>query len=105
LQGNWQLVSFRPALALEEPLKGLLEAQLKTLRISFSGGEFTATGPSVNTSGRYEIVSAEGAALSGKLYDRAGASYAITGQFVGQQFQFTSQEPPWAGNGVLEAAP
>jgi hypothetical protein len=104
LQGNWRLVTFQPSLALEEPLKGLLDAQLQTLTISFSNGEFTATGPSVNTSGRYEVTGAEGDSLSGRVYDRAGAGYGITGQFVGAQFRFTSTDSPWTGAGVLERA-
>jgi hypothetical protein len=104
LQGNWRLVVFQPSLALEEPLKGLLDAQLQTLAISFSNGEFTANGPSVSTSGRYEVTSAEGDSLTGRVYDRAGAGYGITGQFVGTQFRFTSTDSPWTGAGVLERA-
>ena len=38
LQGNWRLLTFQPNLAFEEPLKGLLDAQLKTLAITFTGG-------------------------------------------------------------------
>jgi hypothetical protein len=105
LQGNWRLMTFQPSLALEEPLKGLLDAQLQALTISFASGAFTASGPSVNTSGRYEISAAEGDSLSGRVYDRAGAGYGITGQFVGNQFRFTSTDSPWAGAGVLERAP
>ena len=104
LQGNWRLLSFQPSLAFEEPLRGLLDAQLKTLAISFSGAEFTATGPSVNTSGRYEITDAQGDSLAGRVYDRAGAGYGITGTFVGTQFRFTSTDSPWAGQGVIERA-
>jgi hypothetical protein len=104
LQGNWRLVSFQPSLAFEEPLRGLLDAQLKTLTISFSGAEFTATGPSVNTSGRYEITDVQGDSLAGRVYDRAGAGYGITGTFVGTQFRFTSTDSPWAGQGVIERA-
>jgi hypothetical protein len=105
LQGNWRLLSFTPSLALEEPLRGFVEAQLKTLTISFANGEFTATGPGVNTSGRIEISQAEGDSLTGRVYDRAGAGYGVAGQFIGQQFRFVSQDPPWGGNGVLERAP
>jgi hypothetical protein len=105
LQGNWRLLSFAPSLALEEPLRGFLDAQLKTLTISFSNTDFTATGPGVNTSGRFEVSQAEGDSLSGRVYDRAGAGYGVAGQFIGQQFRFVSQDPPWAGNGVLERAP
>jgi hypothetical protein len=104
LQGNWRLLSFEPSLALEEPIKGLLDAQMKALTIGFSNGEFTATGPGVNTSGRYQINDAQGDSLSGRVYDRAGAGYGVTGQFIGSQFRFTSQDSPWAGQGVLERA-
>ncbi len=104
LQGSWQLVQFQPYLQLEAPLQGLLDAQLKSLTLSFDGGTFSAAGPGVDTSGRYEISSASGDSLSGRVYDRAGAGYGITGQFVGTQFRFTSTDTPWAGNGVLERA-
>jgi hypothetical protein len=42
--------------------------------------------------------------LSARLFDRAGAGYGISGQFVGSQLRFTSQDSPWAGQGVLERA-
>lgn len=105
LQGNWRLVNFEPSLAMEEPLQGLLQAQLRTLTISFSQGEYTATGPSVNAGGRYEVTSASGDSLSARIYDRAGAGYGISGTFVGPQLQFISEDSPWAGRGVIERAP
>jgi hypothetical protein len=104
LQGVWHLVGFAPSLELEAPLKSLLDAQLQTLNISFSAGEFTATGPGVDTGGRYEITDASGDSLTGRVYDRAGAGYGISGQFIGTQFRFTSTDSPWAGSGVLERA-
>jgi hypothetical protein len=102
LQGDWHLVGFAPSLALDPLLKGLLDAQLQTLNINFANGQFTAVGPGVDTSGRYEITNASGDSLSGRVYDRAGAGYGITGTFMGNQFQFTSTDSPWTGNGVLE---
>jgi len=103
LQGTWQLLGFQPSLAFEAPLQGLLDAQLRALTISFdAAGLYSATGPGVETVGRYEITSASGDSLSGRLYDRAGAGYGITGQFVGTQLRFTSTDSPWAGSGVLE---
>jgi hypothetical protein len=104
LDGQWQLVSFTPSLQLEEPLQGLLNAQLKTLSIAFSNGQFTAAGPGVDTSGRFQVTSGGGDMLEGKVYDSAGAAYSIQGQFVGTQFQFESLDSPWAGKGVLERA-
>ena len=101
LQGTWHLVGFAPSLELEPPLKSLLDAQLQTLNITFMNGEFTATGPGVDTGGRYEITDASGDSLSGRVFDRAGAGYGITGQFVGNQFRFNSTDSPWAGSGVM----
>ena len=98
------MVGFAPSLELEPPLKSLLDAQLQTLNISFINGEFTATGPGVDTGGRYEITDASGDSLTGRVFDRAGAAYGITGQFVGNQFRFNSTDSPWAGSGVLERA-
>src|SRR5437868_5094624 len=60
LQGSWHLVGFTPSLELEPPLKSLLDAQLQTLNINFTSGEFSATGPGVDTGGRYEIIDASG---------------------------------------------
>jgi hypothetical protein len=102
LQGDWHLVGFAPSLAFDPLLKSLLDAQLQALNIHFANGQFTAVGPGVDTSGRYEITNASGDSLSGRVYDRAGAGYGITGTFTGNQFQFTSTDSPWAGNGVLE---
>jgi hypothetical protein len=102
LQGDWHLVGFAPSLELEAPLKGLLDAQLQTLNINFSNGQFIAVGPGVDTGGRYEIIDASGDALTGRVYDRAGAGYGISGQFVANQFRFNSTDSPWAGSGVLE---
>jgi len=104
LQGDWHLVGFAPSLELEAPLKGLLDAQLQTLKVTFANGQFTATGPGVETGGRYEITDASGDSLNGRVYDRAGAGYGITGQFVGNQFRFNSTDSPWAGSGVIDRA-
>lgn len=98
------MLSFKPNLSVEEPLKGLLDAQLSALTISFVDGEFVARGPGVDTRGRLEITGAEGDSLQARLYDRAGAGYNVSGTFVGSQFQFLSEDPPWAGRGVLERA-
>lgn len=102
LQGEWRLLKFQPSLALEEPLKGLLDAQLATLIITFTNSEFSARGPNVDTGGRLEVKSAQGDSIAVSLYDRAGAGYDISGTFVGTQFQFISEDAPWAGHGVLE---
>jgi hypothetical protein len=64
LQGDWRLLSFAPSIALEPLLQGLLDAQLQALNINFANGQFTAVGPGVDTSGRYEITNAAGDSLA-----------------------------------------
>ncbi len=105
LQGTWRLLSFQPSLAMEEPLRGLLDAQLSTMTIQFGGGQLSLEGPNVSTTGRYEITGAGGDAIRGRVYDRAGAAYGISGQFVASELRFTSEDAPWAGFGVLQRLP
>jgi hypothetical protein len=102
LEGSWRLLSFEPALAMEEPFKGLLDAQLKTLTVRFSAGQYSAQGPGVDTAGRFEVTTANGDSLAGRVYDRAGAGYDVSGTFVGNQLQFISQGQTFAGRGTLE---
>lgn len=101
LQGDWQLVSFTPELAMEAPLQGLLNAQLSTLVVTFTGTDYTAHGPGLDASGRYEITSAQGDAFAGRIYDRAGAGYGVSGTFHGAELNFVGADPPWRGIGTL----
>jgi hypothetical protein len=102
LQGNWKLLSFTPATPLEPPIQSFLDAQLSTLTIKFEGDLFTAMGAGINTNGRILIRGVEGDIVLGTLYDRMGAGHPVSGRFVGNQFQFTSQSAQWQGSGVLE---
>jgi hypothetical protein len=102
LQGNWRLATFEPFLAMEPPLKGLLQAQLNAMSITFEDGQYTAMGPGVTTGGSYAVMSAQGDTLIGRVYDRAGAGYNVTATFAGPRLEFTSEDSPWSGRGVLE---
>jgi hypothetical protein len=102
LQGNWRLATFEPFLAMEQPLKELLQAQLNAMSISFENGQYSATGPGVTTGGPYTITGARDDTLTVRVYDRAGVGYNVTGTFVGARLQFTSEDSPWGGRGVLE---
>lgn len=101
LQGSWRIESFKPESPLEPPLQSLLDAQLGTLTISFSGNQFSAAGPGVNMNGTYKVWTAAIDQLSGTIYDATGVAYRVAGQFDGSAFQFRSFDNPWRGEGRL----
>ncbi|HET9959381.1 MAG TPA: hypothetical protein VFQ61_33050 [Polyangiaceae bacterium] len=102
LQGTWVLVSFKPEKPLEAPLQGLLDAQMRMLRISFDNSSYKAVGVGLNVQGRFQVLSAEGDLFSGTMYDPTGVGYRVSGQFDGQQFHFASYDAPWRGTGLME---
>jgi hypothetical protein len=104
LQGNWRVVAFVPEAQLEVPLQGLLNAELGQLTVSFNGSNYTAVGPGINVSGRYQLDTAEGELLSGSFFDSTGVAYHLSGQFQGTQFGFRSYDSPWRGTGTLQRA-
>src|SRR5450631_2056640 len=60
LAASWRLQSFAPVVPLDLPLQAVLSAEIGTLLVSFNQGQFSAVGPGVNFSGRYEVQSASG---------------------------------------------
>lgn len=99
LGGSWLLQSFSPSVPLDLPLQAVLSAELGHLVVTFNQGQFTAVGPGVNLTGRYEVTSASGEQLALVLYDTQGVGYHFTAQFVGRDLQFQSNDKPWTGMG------
>ena len=102
LAASWRLQSFAPMVPLDLPLQAVLAAEIGTLVVSFNQGQFSAVGPGVNFSGRYEVQSASGEQLSLVLIDPQGVNYHFTAQFAGNLLHFESADKPWAGFGALE---
>ena len=102
LAGSWRLQSFAPEVPLDLPLQAVLTAELGQLVVTFGSGQFTAVGPGVNFTGRYEVKTAEGEQLYAILYDQDGVGYHFTAQFSGNLLQFHIDDKPWAGVGALE---
>ena len=105
LGGNWRLVSFSPEKPLEQPFQGLLDAQLKSLTVSFRGDQYFASGPGVNLQGRFQVTSAIGDQFSATLFDPEGIAYPVSGRFRGNELDFQSHNERWRGAGVLSRAP
>ena len=102
LGGAWRLQSFAPVVSLDLPLQAVLGAELGTLVVTFNQGQFTAVGPGVNLSGRYEVTQASGDQLSLIMYDPQQVGYHFTAQFAGNLLHFQSNDKPWVGFGALE---
>jgi hypothetical protein len=102
LGGAWRLQSFAPIVPLDLPLQAVLGAEVGTLLVTFNQQQFSAVGPGVNFSGRYEVASASGDQLTLVLYDGANVGYHFFGQFSGNLLHFQSNDKPWVGFGALE---
>jgi hypothetical protein len=102
LSASWRLQSFAPLVPLDLPLQAVLGAELGNLIVTFNQGQFTAVGPGVNVSGRYEVQSAEGDQLTLVLYDAQGVPYHFSAQFADNLLHFENSDKPWAGFGALE---
>lgn len=105
LGGNWRLLSFSPDKPLGEPFQGLLDAQLKSLTVTFRGDQYFASGPGVNLQGRFQVTTAIGDQFSATLYDPEGIAYPVSGRFRGNELDFQSKNERWRGTGVLARAP
>lgn len=101
LQGTWRVASFVPESALEAPLQSLLNAQLGAMTLSFTGAQFSASGPGLNVSGTYKVWNAAADQFSGTIYDSTGVAYRVAGQFQGPALDFRSYDAPWKGQGRL----
>jgi hypothetical protein len=102
LSASWRLQSFAPVVPLDLPLQAVLGAEVGQLIVTFNQGQFTAVGPGVNMTGRYEVKSAEGDQLTLMVYDPQGVAHYFTAQFAGNLLHFESTDKPWAGYGALE---
>jgi hypothetical protein len=104
LGGSWRLKSFAPSVPLDLPLQAVLSAEIGSLIVTFNQGQFSAVGPGVNFSGRYEVTSASGEMLSLSLYDAQNVRYHFSAQFVGTVLHFQSIDKPWIGTGEFDRA-
>ncbi len=102
LQGNWRLLRFTPQKPLDQPFQSLLDAQLQAMTISFRGDQYFASGPGVNTQGRFEVSSAIGSEFTATFFDPEGIAYPVAGRFRGNELDFQSQNERWRGSGVLQ---
>ena len=87
---------------LDLPLQAVLAAEIGTLVVTFNQAQFSAVGPGVNLTGRFEIKSVEGDQVQALLYDTQGVGYHFTAQFESNVLHFHIDDKPWAGGGALQ---
>jgi hypothetical protein len=101
LNGTWRVQTFTPEQQLELPLQSLLNAELGQLVITFNNGGYSAKGPGIDLTGRFQLTSGGGDLLEGIFYDSTGVGYRISGQFEGPVLRFRSYDAPWRGTGTM----
>lgn len=101
LGGSWRLVRFAPSDPLDLPLQGVLAAEQGQLIVTFNQSQYSAVGPGVNLTGRYELTSAAGDQVSLILYDPQNVGRHFSAQFVDGSLHFQSNDKPWTGFGEL----
>ena len=102
LGGAWRLQNFSPAMPLDLPLQAVLSAEIGQLIVTFDQGQFSAVGPGVNFTGRFQVTSASGDQMSLVLYDPQNVAYHFSAQFAGRLLTFQANDKPWVGTGALE---
>jgi hypothetical protein len=102
LSGSWRLQRFMPEVALDLPLQAVLSAETGNLTVTFSSGQYSATGPGVNLSGRYQVANAQGDTLELVLFDPDNVPRHFSAQFLGNALSFHANDKPWQGDGTLQ---
>jgi hypothetical protein len=105
LAGPWQLVDYRPALALDPMTQMLLAQQLRTMVVTFDGHTLRAVSPSISLVRPYTIENAAGPIFDLVSPDVQGGgtlrSHCVL-RDDGRGVTFQAQTEPWNGTGVLE---
>ncbi|HET7543766.1 MAG TPA: hypothetical protein VFK05_28035 [Polyangiaceae bacterium] len=104
LGGSWRLLRFAPSDPLDLPLQAVLTAEQGQLIVTFNQGQYTAVGPGVNLTGRYEVTSAAGDQVSLIMYDPQNVARHFSAQFVEASLHFQSNDKPWTGFGEFARA-
>jgi hypothetical protein len=103
--GPWQLVDYRPALALDPMTQALLGQQLRTMIVTFDGQTMRAQSPTISLVRPYMIESAAGPLFDLVSPDVQGGgtlrSHCVMRE-DGRGITFQAQTEPWDGTGVLE---
>jgi hypothetical protein len=102
LQGNWQLESYRPNVALEAPLAAMLAMQVGQLRVSFNATQFTAQGPGLQVTRTYAIQEVVDTTATLIVSEPTGVSTRVWIDFTGNILIFRPLDAPWSGQGTLK---
>ena len=103
--GPWQLVDYRPALALDPMTQALLGQQLRSMVVTFDGQTLRAQSPTISLVRPYTIENA-----AGPLFDLVSPDVQGGGTLRshcvlrddGRGVTFQAQTEPWNGTGVIE---
>lgn len=102
LQGVWLLQSYRPNVALELPLQGMLMAQFGQMQVRIDGNQLVATGPGLQVTRSYQIQEVVDAAATLIVSEPTGVSVRVWIEFRDRSLTFRPLDAPWSGEGTLQ---
>jgi hypothetical protein len=104
LEGDWTLIEFQSAQALEPMFAALLTAQMNQMQISIHGNRMTVQGIGVEAERTINVTQAAADGFDAIITDPTNVSYQVSGAFQGRDLAFTSKSDPWRGQGRLRRA-
>jgi hypothetical protein len=102
LQGVWLLQSYRPNVALEAPLQGLLNFQLGQMRVTIDSAQLTAEGPGLRVVRSYRIQEVVDETATLIVSEPSGVSVRVWIEFRDNLLTFRPLDAPWSGEGTLK---
>lgn len=102
LQGSWLLTSYRPSVALEAPLQGMLGTQLGQMRVVIEGTQITASGPGLQVARSYQIQEVVDQTATLVVAEPSGVSVRVWIEMRDPVLTFRPLDAPWSGEGTLQ---
>jgi hypothetical protein len=102
LRGTWLMQSYRPNVALEAPLQGLLNFQLGQMRVTIDNAQLTAEGPGLRVVRTYRIQEVVDETATVVVSEPSGVAVRVWIEFRDNLLTFRPLDAPWSGEGTLK---
>jgi hypothetical protein len=103
--GPWRLVDYRPDVALEPMLQGMLVMQLRTMIVRFDGQTLNAQSPTLQISRPYTLENVAGPLFTLVSPDIQGGGTVRSRCQIsddGRHITFHAETEPWLGTGAID---
>jgi hypothetical protein len=103
--GPWRLVDYRPDVALEPMLQGMLAMQIRTMVVRFDGRSLFAQSPTLQVTRPYSLEDVAGLSFTLVSPDIQGGGTVRSRCDMspdGRRVTFHAETEPWLGSGVID---